>query len=158
MNWDTNGRGECRTPPDLPAYQGKPMTRKQTLGYALTLRAQIWENHGKYDQAANDYHSAMKLYPEAPTAYNNFAWMIATKDVPNRREHSQEALDAALKSTSIDESANDLDTLACVYAFRGDTAKAIEIESRALDKDPGNADFTARNSLFQNSKDCTGQK
>jgi tetratricopeptide (TPR) repeat protein len=84
--------------------------------------------------------------------------MIATKDVPNRYQYSQEALDAALKSTSIDESANDLDTLACVYAFRGDTSKAIKIKSKALDKDPGYADFTARKSLFQNGKDCTGQK
>ena len=86
----------------------------------------------------------MKLYPEAPISYNNFAWMIATKDVPNRHQLSQEALDAALKSTSIDDSANYLDTLACVYAFRSDTAKAIEIESKALDKDPGNNDFTVR--------------
>lgn len=158
MNWDMNGRAECRTPPDLPAYQGKPMSRQQTLGYALTLRAEMWKNRQLYDRAVSDYRTAMRLYPEAPTSYNNLAWMVATKEMPKRNELEDEALAAALRSTSIDDSANYLDTLACVYALRGDMQQALKTESDALKKSPSNPDFTMRLALFNTSKDCTGVK
>ena len=158
MNWDMNGRVECRTPPDLPTYQGKPMSHQQTLGYALTLRAQIWETRQQYDRAISDFKAAMGLYPEAPISYNNFAWLIATKEIPNRKAFLDEALAASLRSTSIDDSANYLDTLACVYALRGDMRQAIKVESDALKKSPNNSDFTSRFALFSQQKDCTGAK
>jgi tetratricopeptide (TPR) repeat protein len=158
LNWDMNGRAECQTPKGLPAYQGKPMSRQHTLGYAMTLRAQIWENRQRYDRAVSDYKTAMRLYPEGPTSYNNFAWLIATKEIPNRKDFLADALTAALRSTSIDDSANYLDTLACVYALQGDLKKAIKVESDVLKKSPSNPAFLARLSLFNSQKDCTGAK
>ena len=158
INWDMNGRGECRTPPSLPVYQGKPMSRQQTWGYALALRAKIWENRQQFDRAVSDYKAAMELYPEAPISYNNFAWLIATKKIPNRQTFLDDALTAALRSTSIDDSANDLDTLACVYALRGDLQQAVKVESEAVRKSPNNPDFMSRLSLFNSQKDCTGAK
>lgn len=158
MNWDMNGRAECLTPPNLPAHQGKPMSRQQTLGYALSLRAEMWSNQQIYDRAVADYRTAMKMYPEAPTSYNNFAWLIATKDLPNRNALKGEALTAALRSTSIDGSADNLDTLACVYALNSNMKKAIEVETQVLMKSPDNSDFKARLALFETSADCTGAK
>jgi len=158
MNWDMNGRAECLTPPNLQAYQGKPMSREQTLGYALSLRAEMWSKRQIYDRALADFHSAMRMYPEDPLSYNNFAWMIATKDVPKRDELMSDALNAALKATSIDNTANYLDTLACVYALKGSFAQALNIENEALAKSPRNADFEARLSLFHRSVNCSGAK
>jgi hypothetical protein len=149
MNWDMNGRAVCLTPSDLPAYQGKPMSRQQTLGYALSLRADVWSKRQIYDRALTDFRSAMKMYPEDPLSYNNFAWMIATKQVPDRKALTSEALAAASKAISIEDTANYMDTLACVYALREDFAQAIKVENDAIAKSPGNKDFEARLTLFQ---------
>ena len=158
MNWDMNGRAECLTPPDLPAYQGKPMSRTQTLGYARALRAAIWSARQVYDRALADFRSAMQMYPESPLSYNNFAWMIATKDMPNRTALAADALDASLKATSIESTANYLDTLACVYALKKDFSQAIKVENEALAKSPGTKDYEARLALLEKSVDCTGAK
>lgn len=156
MNWDMNGRAECLTPPNLPAYQGKPLSREQTMGYALALRAEMWSERQIYDRALDDFRSAMQMYPEASLPYNNFAWMIATKNVPGRKMLVTDALNAATKATSIEDTANYMDTLACVYALKGDFVKAIKIEDKALEVSPGNTDFEVRLSLFHKSADCTG--
>lgn len=158
MNWDMNGRAQCLTPPNLLAYQGKPMSRQQTMGYALSLRAEMWSKRQIYDRALSDFRSAMRQYPEGPLSYNNFAWMIATRDVPDRKMLVDDALDAASRATTIENIANYMDTLACVYALKGDFPKALKVENEALAKSPGNPDFEARLSLFHNSADCTGQK
>jgi tetratricopeptide (TPR) repeat protein len=156
VNWDVNGRAECLTPPNLPSYEGRPMTREQTLGYALSLRAEVWSKRGDYSHAIADYHSAMTMYSDAPIAYNNFAWMIATKDFPQRSNWKKESLQAALEATSIDPSANYLDTLACTYAYNGDLMDAERTEKEAIAKSPGNDDFTTRLTLVESGKDCTG--
>jgi tetratricopeptide (TPR) repeat protein len=158
MNWDMNGRAACLTPPSLPAYQGKAMSREQAMGYALSLRAEMWSKRQIYDRALADFRSAMKMYPEDPLSDNNFAWIISTRDMPNRKMLVAEALDAALKATSIANTANYMDTLACVYALKGDFPKALKVEIEALAKSPGNADYEARLSLFHRSADCTGAK
>jgi tetratricopeptide (TPR) repeat protein len=158
MNWDVNGRAECLTPPDLPSYEGRPMSREQTLGYALSLRAALWSKRGDYKHAIADYRIAMQMYSEAPIAYNNFAWMIATKEFPERADWKKESLQAAMKATSIEPSANYLDTLACSYAYNGDLTDAVKIEKKAIAKSPGNDDFTTRLTHFESAKDCTGAR
>jgi tetratricopeptide (TPR) repeat protein len=158
MNWDMNGRAECLTPPNLPAYQGKVMSPQQTRGYALTIRANIWEMRQQYDRAISDFKAAMRLYPESPLSFNNFAWLVATKEIPNRKTFLDEALTASLRSTSIEDRANYLDTLACVYALKGDKQQAIKIESDALKRSPFNPHFKSRLELFSEHKDCTGEK
>jgi tetratricopeptide (TPR) repeat protein len=158
MNWDMNGRAECITPPGLPSYEGRPMTREQTLGYALALRAKVWERRGDYSHAITDYQSAMQMYSDAPIAFNNFAWLIATKDFPERGSWKKQALQAAIKATSIEPSANYLDTLACAYAYNGNLIDAVKTEKEALIKSPGNHDFTNRLTLFESGEGCTGSQ
>lgn len=157
MNWDVNGRAECLTPMNLPAFQGRPMSREQTMGYVLYLRAKMWSKRQVYDRAIADFRSAMRMYPEDPSSYNNFAWMVATKDIPARKRLVDDALNAALKATSIENIANYLDTLACTYALKGNFQQALKFENQALAKAPGNSDFSARLLLFNSSVNCTGQ-
>ena len=91
LDWDMNGQAECVTPLNPANYEGKSMSRNDSLGYALTLRALLWENQKLYESAISDYRAASKLYPQAPVSYNNFAWLIATKEVSDRKKFQQEA-------------------------------------------------------------------
>jgi tetratricopeptide (TPR) repeat protein len=158
LDWDINGQDQCTTPGNLASYEGRSMTRHETLGYALSLRAHIWEQRRNFDSAVADYREASKLYPEAPGSYNNFAWMIATKDFQRRKELQEEALKAANHAVTIARMANYLDTLACVDALLGNFQEAIAYESEALAKGGRNSDFQRRLDMFKNKKDCTGEK
>lgn len=160
LDWDMNGQSECLTPTNLASYEGKSMLRSESLGYALTLRASLWETREFYTSAIDDYRGAMKLYPQAPVSYNNFAWLIATKEVPNRKKLQQEALTAAEQAITISRKPNYLDTLGCVYALLGDFQQAIKYQSEAVAEDPRNSAFRERLDLFKNPnpKDCTGAK
>lgn len=158
MDWDMNGQAECATPVGLASYEGRSMSRQEALGYALTLRAWQWEVLGRYDEAISDYHQATILYPQAPVSYNNFAWLIATKEVPDRVKLRQDALAAAQQAIAISRKPNYLDTLGCVYALLGDFQQAIKYQSEAVEKDPRNSAFQERLALFRGQKDCTGAK
>jgi tetratricopeptide (TPR) repeat protein len=158
VDWDTNGRGLCTTPSNLPSYEGKSMTHTQTMGYTLGVRALAWERQQKFADAVADYRAAMRNYPEAPTAYNNLAWLVATKDFRDRNLYLGEAIDAAERAVGISRSPNHLDTLACIYAYAGRFDLATRYENEALAVNPNNSDFIARARLFAAPvpKDCTG--
>jgi hypothetical protein len=103
----------------------------------------------------------MNDFPERPGAHNGFAWIVATKDIPHRRDHLDDALAAASKASAAREDADILDTLACVYAYKGDFAKALETEEHAIrvataENKPA---FERRRDKFRPEiqKDCTGE-
>lgn len=156
LDWDTNGRAECQAPPNLPAFQGKPMTAKQILGYERVLRAELWKRRQKWDNALDDFRLAAAAYPESPLVWNNLAWLVATRNVSDRDKIAAEALAAAQRSLSMVRTANSLDTLACVWALRGDYKAARQTEEDALRLDPGNTEYSDRLHRFLVSKDCTG--
>ena len=158
IDWDTNGRGACATPKNLPAPQGESMSRDQTMAYLLTVRAQVFERGKSFARASEDYRKGIKLFPERAGGYNNFAWMIATKEFQERSAMKQEGLEAAEHAVSINRTPNYLDTLACSYAFAGDFVKAAKYEDEASKKEPGNKVFQSRFEQFNASspKDCTG--
>lgn len=160
FDWDMNGQSECATPPNLASYEGRSMTRSETLGYALTLRAELWKDRGLYESALSDFRGAMKLYPQAPISHNNFAWLIATREVPNRKKLQQEALAAAERTIAIAREPNYLDTLACVHALMGNFPQAIKLQYEAVANAPGNSEFKERLKQFTSPtpKDCTGAK
>jgi hypothetical protein len=157
LNWDTNARGKCKTPAGLPPYEGVAMSHDQTIAYALSIRASVWQKQGKFDRAIQDYGNAM-AHTASPGIFNNFAWFVATQDMPQRPGLKGEALRAAVKAVSLKRSANYLDTLACTYAYIGDFTKAVTIEQEAIGL-RADSQFKARLGLFQNAtpKDCTGQ-
>lgn len=162
INWDMNSKEVCTAPKanQLP-YQGKNLTKQQLWAYETSLRAHLWERAGRYDKALLDYLQAMKDFPERPGAYNGFAWLVATKEIPNRNAYKEDALAAALKASVAREDANILDTLACVYAFMGNFAKAIEVEELAIKVATADSipDFRRRLDNFRPGiqKDCTGE-
>jgi tetratricopeptide (TPR) repeat protein len=158
MNWDMNSRAECLTLPNLRSYEGVSMTRLETLGYARALRAKMWQAREFYDEAVSDYRTAMKLYPQAPIAYNNLAWLVATRVFPARDNLRQDAILASERAISIDRTANYLDTAGCVYAFAGDFQKASKYESEAVAKAPRNTEFQARLVRIEARQNCTGSK
>lgn len=156
LEWDMNMRSECVTPSGLSGDDGKSMTRDQTRGYALSLRAKLWERQARYDRAISDYHASMLQY-QGSSVYNNVAWLIATREVPHRKQLQQEALSAAQRAVSMWPTANYKDTLACVYALQGDFAKAVKYETEAIAETPGSP-YEHRLRMFESDrKDCTGE-
>jgi len=158
MDWDTNGRAECKTPSNLPTFQGKAMTRAQTLGYARALRAELWKTQKAWDKALADFRFTTTSYPESPLGWNNLAWLVATRPVSDRMKVAVEAKAAALRAVSISRTANFLDTLACTFALIGDFGQAEQTERDALTLEPTNSEFEGRLKLFKGPQphDCTG--
>jgi hypothetical protein len=112
VDWDTNGNGACQTPTKLLPFQGKAMTRQQTLGYARRLRAYLWEGRHAWDLALADLRFTTANYPESSDSWNDLAWLIATRPVANPAI-AAEGLVAAERAVSISRTADTLDTLAC---------------------------------------------
>lgn len=155
MDWDTNGRAQCVAPTGIPDYQGKNMSQQQVMGYAYGVRADLRGRHGEFNNAVIDYLQSIKLYPESPGSFNNLAWMISTKEFPERESFRTQAITAAKRAVEIENSANNLDTLACAHAVNKDYLMAISIEKKALVQKPQD-EFKSRLKLFENEHDCTG--
>jgi len=157
MNWDTNQQGECRTPPNLPSYEGKPMSPDATKGYALALRAGLWSKRQDYSRAVQDDRAAMRLYSQAPIGYNNLAWLVATNEFPNRKKLVPEALRAASHAVSLNRIPNYLDTLACMEALVGNFDQAVRVETEAV-AHSGQLSFAENLAKFRNNQNCTGEE
>jgi tetratricopeptide (TPR) repeat protein len=158
IDWDPNGRSQCATPANTIGYQGKSLSRDQTMSYVLTLRAELWARQNAFDRAIKDYREAMRLFPERPGAYTGFAWLVATKDFPERAKYRQAALAAAERAVALRRNADYLDTLACAYAFAGNFLRAASYEREAREGMPSNSQYKRRLEQFEASKpaDCTG--
>lgn len=157
LEWDMNLRSQCKAPAGLTGFEGKSMSREETTAYALSLRPNLWGRQRMYDRALADINTSMILY-EGSDVYNNLAWLIATREVSNRNSLKDEALTAAQHAVEIFPSANYKDTLACVYALRGDFSAAIEIEKDALNE-TYDSEYDRHRKLFEMTppRDCTGQ-
>lgn len=159
VDWDTNGRDQCVTPPNMPALQGVSMSRDQTLAYVLRLRGGLWSSRGVISKAFDDYRASIRLFPEHPVANNGFAWFVATKgELPDREKYLPEALKAATQAVAVRPIAGYLDTLACVHAFAKDFNSAIRYQTMAVQNEPTKAIFSERLEMFKATppRDCTG--
>jgi tetratricopeptide (TPR) repeat protein len=155
LNWDLNSRSECTPRTGGFPYADRPMTRTEVLGYARALRAKLWETRQNYEMALTDYRAAMHLYPQSTLAFNNFAWVVATREFPDRRSVIKEAISDATHALAQNRSANYLDTTACTYAFEGEFDKAIRFEGEAVSREPQNESYEQRLRAFKNHQDCT---
>jgi tetratricopeptide (TPR) repeat protein len=158
LEWDMNLQSQCTTPPGLTGFEGKSMSREEEIGYALSLRPNLWERLAEYDRAITDLHTSMILY-SGSDVFNNLAWLIATRPVSNRNLLEDEALTAAQHALALWPSANYRDTLACVYAMRRDYAAAISSEDKAVNEDPYDGAYRRHLGLFQGNmpRDCIGE-
>lgn len=158
IDWDTNGRNQCSTPAGLPAWQGRTMSQSEVLGYTRGLRGLLYQKSGRNLEALNDYRVAATMYPESPWAYNNLAWLLATRAEFDKPADASEAVDSALVATLIERSANNLDTLACAYARKGEFASAVTIGKEVISLEPSDQTFKRRLQGFQTTppNNCVG--
>lgn len=146
------------------------MSRREIMGYAANLRAPLWKSQKQYLRALVDYQKDMRDRPYHPAGFNNFAWLVATVDLPERQSYRAEALKAATQAITLQREAgapaltrkdlaNYLDTLACVYAYAGDFTSASTTESEAISIS-AEPDFRQRLERFKGATpaDCTGER
>jgi len=161
MDWDTNGRGPCETRGQHPSWQGRAWSADETLAYIMRIRAAAWRKANNSERELADLERAMNLAPNHPSSFNNYAWFVATREIPDRARHADRAQAASEHAVSLERSGNNLDTLACVYALRGEYARAAIVEREAvrLIDDPAEISrFNDRIHRFTATPptDCTG--
>jgi tetratricopeptide (TPR) repeat protein len=154
--WDPNAPGQCVKPATARGYQGRSLTYGETISYALTLRADLWIDQKAFARAIDDYKEAIRLFPQRPGGYAGLAWMLATKEFPERSNYKRLAITSAKQAVRLRRNADNLDTLACVYAFIGDFDSAVTAEREALTQAPANADYLRRIEAFSGNQpiDC----
>ncbi len=88
----------------------------------------------QYDKAVEAFEKSVKLFPENPTALNNYSWFLATTTQDAYRD-GKKALELGLKAAQASnyEKAYILSTLAAAYAENGDFENAIKTVQKALD-------------------------
>lgn len=156
LDWDTNGRAECRTPSGQPPEVGRAMTEAEVNGYAALLTAEAWERAGQFDHALQSLNRARRLYPASAKAANNFAWLVATREFKGRAKYTREAVREAERAVKLVDKPNHLDTLACAYALSGDFARAVKAAEQAFEREPDSG-FRNRVLLLKAGRDCTGE-
>jgi tetratricopeptide (TPR) repeat protein len=112
---------------------------------ALLAHAMVAERQQDHAAAEASYRRALEKEPDLPAAKNNLAMMLAT-----RGENLDEALRFAQEAVEAQPSdANYIDTLAQVHAARGDYNAAVEQMERAVELEPGNAQWQDRLSEYR---------
>ncbi|MCA9176123.1 MAG: hypothetical protein KDB14_16670 [Planctomycetales bacterium] len=102
-----------------------PLLRKQQLG----------EVADELFQRSFDHYTALvERYPGSGLLHNNLAWLCAQADkqLDLALKHAEQAIALSPRN------AGHVDTLAEVHFRRGDAAKAVELEERAIAMDPEN--------------------
>jgi len=115
---------------------------KRLLAANQVLLADLYAKQKLYGDAINSYQQALRLAPDFAEAHNNLAWLYATCDDPKLRNpkaalhHAQLAVD--LSQWKEEES---IDTLAEAHFANGDYQQAVEIQKKALEIAPDNAEL-----------------
>ena len=88
-----------------------------------------FKNLGMYEESIKNYKSAISIYPDHPTSYNNLAYLYAELDV-----NLDEALRLIQTAMNIDKSNSGLylDTLGWIYYKSGNFNKAREVLEKAV--------------------------
>jgi hypothetical protein len=118
---------QSRTARSLPAAKLRMLLLSGKNEEATALGTKLAEKAVKY----ND-----------PTTLNEVAWLIVDPDMKIAKRDLDLAMNAATKAVecSKGENASILDTLARVHYWKGDLAKAIEIQTKAVELAQGDQD------------------
>lgn len=95
----------------------------------ISTLATIYDNSGKFEQCDSTYAEALRLFPNEPLLFNNYAYSLAERNLK-----LQEALEYSKKAIEKD-SVNDsyLDTIGWIYFKLGDFANAEKFVRKAVD-------------------------
>lgn len=85
----------------------------------------------QYEHAEQQYRAVLKLQPENASALNNVAWLLNREKKPEALEYAERAVMLQPNQAPL------LDTLADIYASRGQMEKAIEVQKKAVNLMPG---------------------
>jgi tetratricopeptide (TPR) repeat protein len=102
----------------------------------------------KYDKAIADFDEAVRLDPKSHRAQNELAWLLATCPVERFRD-GKKALVVATRACELADfkSFKSLDTLAAAYAENGLFDKAVETQTKAIEKLPASEARDLRSQL-----------
>ena len=88
-----------------------------------------------YPSAEKSYNAVIKLQPTNAAAFNNLAWVSGRLNRPNAIELAEKALQMAPQQAAF------MDTLAVLLSDKGDYAKALEWQNKAMVAQPQNTLF-----------------
>ena len=88
-----------------------------------------------YDSAEKSYRAVIKLQPNNAVAYNNLAWVTSKLNREGAIAYAEKANTLAPNQPAF------MDTLAMLLSDKGDYAKAVELQTKALSLQPQNALF-----------------
>jgi len=100
---------------------------------ALVFRGQAYVNVGRFDDALNDYHDAVRMDPSNAAPYNNIAWLLATCP-ENKFRDGKQAIKSATKACELTNWKQSIfvDTLAAAYAEDHNYDLAVKYEKQAI--------------------------
>jgi len=127
----------------------------QRLAEAHLRFAELYEKQGRKDLARIERERVGEALKRAlargendASNLNGLAWTCATNDV-----YLDEALQAAERAVALEpKNTGIMDTLAEVHFRRGDAARAVEVESKALALEPQNNYLTEQLNRFKTGK------
>jgi tetratricopeptide (TPR) repeat protein len=95
-----------------------------------------------------------------PSTLNLVSWLIVDPEMAIASRNLDLAMKSAEKAVELSrgEEGAILDTLARVYYWKGDLAKAIEIQTKAVEKAQGEHDVSLQETLDQYKAEAAGKK
>ena len=132
LNWDTNYGFNKFTDSEYANIYGldpehieggtylADLTTLNVEGYFSFVRGITFQRARNYEEAITEYRAAINHYPQSPSSRNNIAWLFVSVPEAQQIVTSDEALQLAQQACDIHRSHSHLDTMACVFAERGD--------------------------------------
>jgi tetratricopeptide (TPR) repeat protein len=123
---------------DLAMKEFEALSRRQDNPVSsITMTGMILEQRGRVDEAMKRYEEVLARDPQAGTAANNLAWILA-----DRGENLDRALQLAqVAVAAAPETPQVIDTLGWVYYKRNLPESAIPYFQRCISKDPMVAEY-----------------
>ncbi|MFN8709092.1 MAG: tetratricopeptide repeat protein, partial [Planctomyces sp.] len=115
----------------------KAIQLQPSMFRAYNNRAAAYTRMSKFPDAVSDYENAIRIAPGFATAFDNYAWLLATCEDPNIRD-PEKAVRMARTACELNSFSDwsTLSTLAAACAEAGRVSEAADYARRALEDAP----------------------